>query len=193
MTVRTTSGQRWWAAAAIVLAVAALALAAAAAIAHFPSGLAVLLCCLVGLGAAWFGILRRGALRVAALAVGALFLGGAVVLVVVEKSLLEDILVVVAVFASLTAARLAFRIHVELPRVERPLHPVLFYNPKSGGGKAERFHLADEARRRGIEPIELQLGEDLETLVRGAVGPGRRRAGNGRRRRLPGDRGQGGG
>jgi diacylglycerol kinase family enzyme len=46
---------------------------------------------------------------------------------------------------------------------------VLFYNPKSGGGKAERFHLAEEARRRGIEPIELRLGEDLETLVRGAV------------------------
>ena len=35
---------------------------------------------------------------------------------------------------------------------------MLFFNPKSGGGKAERFHLADEARRRGIEPIELSPG-----------------------------------
>jgi diacylglycerol kinase family enzyme len=49
---------------------------------------------------------------------------------------------------------------------------VLFYNPKSGGGKAEKFHLADEARRRGIEPIELKLGTDLEQLVRGAVAEG---------------------
>jgi hypothetical protein len=49
---------------------------------------------------------------------------------------------------------------------------VLFYNPKSGGGKAEKFHLADEARARGIEPIELKLGTDLEQLVRGAVADG---------------------
>ena len=65
---------------------------------------------------------------------------------------------------------------------------MLFYNPLSGGGKAERFHLADEARRRGIEPIELRRGDDLETLVRGAVDAGRRRARDGRRRRLAGDR-----
>ena len=49
---------------------------------------------------------------------------------------------------------------------------MLFYNPLSGGGKAERFHLADEARRRGIEPIELRRGQDLEQLVRGAVNDG---------------------
>jgi diacylglycerol kinase family enzyme len=49
---------------------------------------------------------------------------------------------------------------------------VIFYNPKSGGGKAEKFHLADEARARGIEPIELKLGTDLERLVRGAVADG---------------------
>jgi diacylglycerol kinase family enzyme len=49
---------------------------------------------------------------------------------------------------------------------------VLFYNPKSGGGKAEKFHLAEEARARGIEPIELKLGTDLEQLVRGAVADG---------------------
>jgi hypothetical protein len=46
---------------------------------------------------------------------------------------------------------------------------VLFYNPRSGGGKAEKFHLADEARTRGFEPIELKRGTDLEQLVRGAV------------------------
>jgi hypothetical protein len=49
---------------------------------------------------------------------------------------------------------------------------VLLYNPKSGGGKAERFHLANEARARGIKPIELKLGTDLEHLVRGAVADG---------------------
>jgi diacylglycerol kinase family enzyme len=49
---------------------------------------------------------------------------------------------------------------------------VLFYNPLSGGGKAERFALAEEARGRGIEPIELKRGDDLEQLVRGAVARG---------------------
>ena len=46
---------------------------------------------------------------------------------------------------------------------------MLFYNPKSGGGKAERFKLAEEARARGIEPIELGPPWDLEALVRGAL------------------------
>jgi diacylglycerol kinase family enzyme len=46
---------------------------------------------------------------------------------------------------------------------------VLFYNPRSGGGKADRFHLRSEARRRGIEAIELRPGDDLEQLVRDAA------------------------
>ena len=49
---------------------------------------------------------------------------------------------------------------------------MLFFNPKSGGGKAERFALAEEAPARGIEAIELKLGDDLETLVRAAVDRG---------------------
>ena len=49
---------------------------------------------------------------------------------------------------------------------------MLFFNPKSGGGKAERFSLADEARARGIEPIELGPPWDLEQLVRDAVADG---------------------
>src|SRR5204862_5920232 len=53
-----------------------------------------------------------------------------------------------------------------------PHNAVLFFNPLSGGGKAERFRLADEARARGIEPVELGRGDDLETLVRTAVSSG---------------------
>jgi diacylglycerol kinase family enzyme len=49
---------------------------------------------------------------------------------------------------------------------------VLFYNPKSGGGKAERFGLAGEAQARGIEPIELTRGADLAELVQKAVADG---------------------
>ena len=49
---------------------------------------------------------------------------------------------------------------------------MLFYNPKSGGGKAERFEVAREARARGVEPVELHLGDDLATLVRDAIDNG---------------------
>ena len=60
----------------------------------------------------------------------------------------------------------------ELPQAPAPRRPVLFFNPKSGGGKAERFSLAAEARARGIEPIELGPAWDLEQLVRDAVAGG---------------------
>jgi diacylglycerol kinase family enzyme len=49
---------------------------------------------------------------------------------------------------------------------------VLFYNPRSGGGKAAQFELAAEAKLRGIEPVELVPGEDMAELVRDAVSRG---------------------
>jgi diacylglycerol kinase family enzyme len=45
-------------------------------------------------------------------------------------------------------------------------------NPKSGGGKAERFSLVDECRRRDIEPVVLQPGDDLLELARSAIARG---------------------
>jgi len=163
---------RLWSAAALLLGLLAIALAVDAAIAHFPSGLAVLACVILAGCCAWLGICRRGAARIAGLAAAALFLAGAVALVVLEARVIEDAIVVLAIIAALGAAREAFQPHAHLPPAERPSKPVLFYNPKSGGGKATRFHLADEARKRGIEPIELSRGQDLEELVRGAVADG---------------------
>jgi diacylglycerol kinase family enzyme len=81
----------------------------------------------------------------------------------------EVILVVGGFVTAGALAQTAVSRRAPLTPVAPPRHPVLIFNPKSGGGKAERFKLADEARKRGIEPIELKLGEDLETLVRGAV------------------------
>jgi diacylglycerol kinase family enzyme len=50
--------------------------------------------------------------------------------------------------------------------------PVLLMNPKSGGGKVERFNLVAEARRRGIEPVVLSPGDDLRRLAEQAVAEG---------------------
>jgi diacylglycerol kinase family enzyme len=118
---------------------------------------------------AWYGIRRRGAQRQAGVGAAALLLVGAIVLAVVWGYVLEDVLLLLAGVATLAATRRAFKPRARLPRAPAPHHAVLFYNPKSGGGKAAKFHLAEEAKRRGIEPIELTPGQDLEELVRGAV------------------------
>ena len=81
-------------------------------------------------------------------------------------------MVVGALVLGCVCARAAFVVHAQLPRVAAPRRPVLFFNPKSGGGKAEKFALAAEARARGIEPIELGPPWDLEQLVRDAVAGG---------------------
>jgi diacylglycerol kinase family enzyme len=49
---------------------------------------------------------------------------------------------------------------------------VLIINPKSGGGKAERFDLPEEARKRGVEPVLLTPGSDLLELAEEAVADG---------------------
>jgi diacylglycerol kinase family enzyme len=95
-----------------------------------------------------------------------------VLIVILDGGLPEAIVIGAAAFGAVTAAKAAVSVHVPLADAAPPAHPVLFYNPKSGGGKAERFKLADEARARGIEPIELTRGADLEQLVRDAVARG---------------------
>ena len=49
---------------------------------------------------------------------------------------------------------------------------VLLINPNSGGGKAERFNLPEEARRRSIEPVLLGPDDDLSELAERAVTDG---------------------
>ena len=157
---------------ALVVAAATVALAVAVAVGEFPRGLLLLGCVLITGAAAWYGVLRRGLARVVGLVVAGLALAGALVLLVTRGAPLVDLLVVGGLLVSLAAARAAFAVHVDLPSAAAPQRPVLFYNPKSGGGKAERFALAKEAGKRGIEAVELKRGDDLETLVRAAVARG---------------------
>jgi diacylglycerol kinase family enzyme len=141
------------------------------AVQEFPRGPIALACVALAAAAAWYGVLRRGAARVAGLSIGALGLGAAIVLLASDR-LLEELLVVAALVLSCACARAAFGFRADLPQVPAPQRPVLFFNPRSGGGKAERFAVAAEARARGIEPIELGPGRDLEQLVREAVAGG---------------------
>ena len=157
---------------ALVVGTATVVLAVVLAVTEFPRGLGLLACvvsparrpgwaCCGGAIARWVG-----------LAIAGLALAGAVVVVVTGGSLLASVLVIAGLLVSLAAARATLAVHVALPQASKPKQPVLFYNTRSGGGKAERFAVAKEARARGIEPIELKPGDDLETLVRGAVDRG---------------------
>src|SRR3954452_3784206 len=166
-----TSEQRAAAIAALVLGAAGFAVAVVVAVQEFPRWLIALACFTVAVLAGWYGLVRTGAARVIGLSLGALGLAAAVLLLVRDR-LLEDLFLAAAILLACACARAAFSVRAHLPRAAPPRRPVLFFNPKSGGGKAERFSLASEARSRGIEPIELGPPWDLEGLVRGAVAGG---------------------
>jgi hypothetical protein len=92
-----------------------------------------------------------------------------------HKVALPILIGVLALFG--LVARYAVR-HARTPmhiarRHGRPAAPakrgVLIINPNSGGGKAERFNLAEEARRRNIEPLLLGGDDDLCELAGRAV------------------------
>jgi len=57
-------------------------------------------------------------------------------------------------------------------RVPPTRHGVVFVNPKSGNGRAARFALVDEARRRDVEVVLLEPGDDLRELAEAALSRG---------------------
>jgi diacylglycerol kinase family enzyme len=158
---------------ALVLPAVILVLAVEIVVQQFPRGLIVLAGVAIALAAAWYGLLRTGAARVVGVVIAVVALAAAVLMLITDGDHVVQALVVLAGLAlALAATRTAFSLHVPLADALPPEHPVLFFNPKSGGGKAEKFNLAEEARARGIEPIELTLGTDLEQLVRATVADG---------------------
>src|SRR5205823_4295482 len=147
----------------VVLAVSAFVADMAAML----QGFAAVLVVAVGV---WFALTRHGLRRLLAAAVG---LAGAAALVVVgiehwrALSTLGLAGGLVGVFG--LAARAASPSEPIRRRARPARRGVLIINPRSGDGKAERFELAVEARKRGIEPILLGPGDDLRALAKSAV------------------------
>jgi len=157
--------------AAIILFVAAGAVMISAT-RSFPRGLIACVLLVLAFIVGWEAIRRRGIGRSVLTVLALLLLAGAVIVVAIGGILAEVIVLAVILVLGSTAARAAFRIHVQLPRADPPKSPVVIWNPKSGGGKATAAHLDVEARARGIEPIQLQPGDDLFQLARDAVDRG---------------------
>ncbi len=164
--------RRLGALAAIAGGAVALAISTYVFVADFPRGLVVFACVLGALAVAWLGILRRGGRRLLGIAVAALLIGIAIGMMLSGGNGLALIGVVAFFTLGVGGARQAFRAERSLPHAAPPSHPVLFVNPRSGDGKAAKLNLVERARERGIETRELGPDDDLERIVREAVGRG---------------------
>jgi diacylglycerol kinase family enzyme len=158
--------------AALALLVACAVVLVLSAVDSFPRGLIIAAILLAAIPAAWAGIRRRGGGRLAFLSVAAALFVAAIALTFAGGLVLPSLLAIAFLVASLACARRVFAVRTRLPPAPRPEHPVVIWNPRSGGGKALKANLAAEARTRGIEPIELTPGDDLEQLVHAAVAAG---------------------
>jgi diacylglycerol kinase family enzyme len=167
-----TGKQQFAAVVAVLAGVLTLALGVTAAVVRFPGGLGVLLAAAVAAAGAWLAVVRRGTLRIVGAAVAGLALIATAALLLRDNGWPILLGVVLGVAVWHTAARMAFRVHRELPTAAPPQNPVLFVNPWSGGGKAAKVGLVAEAGRRGIRAVELHHGDDLPQLVREAVDAG---------------------
>jgi diacylglycerol kinase family enzyme len=180
-THRPTPGER----AAALVALLALAAAVVLLLAGVAAHLAAVVLTIAGAGvfvsAGWYAVSRQGVVRAVSLVVMLAAVGVVGAGLVLENiALLRVILLVVAAALSVVSARYALRktrpqLHARaehLTRAGPARHPVLIMNLKSGGGKAEKFRLAEECERRGIEPIVLRPGDDLLRLADDAVARG---------------------
>lgn len=169
---RVDPRRRLLAAAALLLGVVTIVLAAVLAVGDVARMVLAVVLVLVLVGAGWLGATRLGATRWAALAVALGALAAVVVTVLGAEGSGWGLVVVALLSAATVVCSRAALSGAAQPvgvRVEPARHGALIMNPRSGGGKAERFHLEQEARRRGIEPIVLSPGDDLLELTRDAI------------------------
>ncbi len=171
--------------AAIVALIAPVTMAVVAAVAlagDVPLAVLSVVLALLANAAVWFALTERGALRAVGVAVA--FLAGASLIVVLATHwqgllVLAALLLLLALFGLAARYALGRAGEAALGRMSAAAVPVgavdsgaLIINLKSGDGKAERFDLAGEARRRGIEPIVLEPGDDLFELAENAIARG---------------------
>src|SRR5690242_1823740 len=134
----------------------------------------------VSLAAAYFFLSRRGLWRWLSLAVFVLT-PIAVIVVFAVRNLLWVAVVAAAIWllASMTARLALVRDHPDWRMPEHPpeppaRHPYLIMNPKSGGGKVEKFDLKRKAEERGAEVFLIDGSEpvDVAKVAREAVAQG---------------------
>jgi diacylglycerol kinase family enzyme len=179
--VQSVSPTRRLSAIVALVAVVAVLAVAVVGLRQRPLVLVVAIACLgLAIGAAAYALTRTGARRLMAAVVAILALAAPLALVAAYGRLLQLLLLVALVAVAAAATRHALgRDLTSLKSGPTPgtsvgpaIRPVLLMNPRSGGGKVERFHLIEEARRRDIEPVVLGPDDDLLELAERAVAGG---------------------
>src|SRR5579871_93614 len=165
-------GRRVSAAVALVCLAAAVVAALIEVVRDLPRGLVVIGLLAAGIALAWHALLRKGFTRHVLAAGVALLLFAAVVVVLSGDRFGFGVAAIALLLLGVAIGKPVFRVDATLQAVAPPRRAVVLWNARSGGGKAISNNLADEARARGIEPIELKPGEDFAQLVRDAVARG---------------------
>ena len=178
---RSTPGQHWLARLSFLFVGLAVAFVAVFAELKSLTMLAVgLVAAAVSLAAAYIFLSRRGVWRWLALAVFVLT-PIAVIAVFAFRNLLWVAVVAAAIWllASMTARLALVRDHPDWRMPEHPAEPparrpYLIMNPKSGGGKVEKFDLKRKAEERGAEVFLIDGSEpvDVAKVAREAVAQG---------------------
>ena len=160
------------AAVALLLGLASAVLAVESVLTNFPRGLFLVSCVVLALGLAWYGLTGAGPARLLGFAGCLVALAAGFVALSGMEELWRFVATAAVLAATAAAARRAFKVRVPLPDAPDPERPVLFFNPKSGGGKVEKFSLAKEAEARGIKPVGMEPGCDLEQMARDEIESG---------------------
>ncbi len=164
--------QRLSAVATLVCLVVSAGLAVIAAVTSMPELLGPIALALVAAWAAWKALSHRALRRRAYAALAGVAAVAMIVAIIVITSGFPFLLAAMALvaLAGVLAGGALSWLHQPSGRLVGPArHPVLIVNPRSGDGAAARSGVADAARRRGIEVVELQPGDDLAALARRAA------------------------
>jgi diacylglycerol kinase family enzyme len=160
--------------------VAAMAIVVVALARHLLWLVLAVVCLWLAFAAAAYAVTRTGTRRLVAAVVAVVALVAPLLLLVLDGRLLQLVLLVVLLALAGGATRHALGRDLKSLKsgptpgteVGPARRPVLLMNPKSGGGKVERFGLVEKARRRGVEPVVLAPGDDLVRLAEEAVARG---------------------
>ena len=179
---RPSANRRVAAIAAVALVAAVTVVTAVTAVSDAGRVLVELALLVAALAGLWTAATRSGVARIVGAVVALVAVIAIGVTIVIDEGLtgLSLALRIVALVVAVGLARYALGTTLRsLKAAEVPGTPVppaqrgvLFMNLRSGGGKAERFHLVDECHRRGIEPQVLEPGQDWLQRVRDSAESG---------------------
>jgi diacylglycerol kinase family enzyme len=165
-------GSRSKAIAALVLLALGVVTAVLATLESFPNHIVAAVLLFVAFLLALDAVINRGLRRILELTSAVVLAAATIVLLLGTIELAADLATIAFWGVGIWFARGAFSAGSKLSPAPSPAAPVMFWNPKSGDGKALTAGLAGEAQARGIKPIELRRDDDLEQLVLAEIDAG---------------------